>query len=72
MALRLISKPGCTYCDRAKDLLKEIGISFEEDLRDTPEAQDAFRQEGFQTYPAIFDSGYFIGGYTELEDYLAA
>jgi glutaredoxin 3 len=66
--VRLYTTRWCGYCVRAKTLLTERGIPFEEvDLDDDP----AFRQKLFDltggwTVPQITIDGQPIGGYTEL------
>lgn len=70
MSFRIISKPGCKFCDRAIQILTAHGISFEIDRRDTEEGQEAFRQAGYLTYPQIWDGDYHVGGYNNLVEYL--
>lgn len=72
MNIRLISKPGCTYCTQAKELLKVRALDFTEDARVTPEQQQAFIAEGHRTYPRVFIDDVLIGGFTELRDHLIA
>jgi glutaredoxin len=70
MGFMVITKPGCGFCDKAKAVLEEHGIAYEVDNRDTPEAQQAFRDAGHKTYPRVYEDGVLIGGYTELAEYL--
>jgi glutaredoxin 3 len=66
--IRVYSTRWCGYCVRAKTLLENKGIEFEEiSLDDDP----AFRQKLFDltggwTVPQILIDGRPIGGYTEL------
>ena len=66
--VRLYTTRWCGYCVRAKALLTDRGIPFEEvDLDDDP----AFRQKLFDltggwTVPQITIDEHPIGGYTEL------
>ena len=68
MHVVMYTTPWCGYCRRAKALLEERGIPFEEiDLDDDP----AFRQTLFDltggwTVPQILIDGRPIGGYAEL------
>ncbi len=62
------SKYHCPYCDQAKMLLKQKGITFEE-----RKIGDGFSREdlleavpGARTVPQIFLDDKLIGGYTEL------
>ena len=66
--IRLYSTRWCGYCVRAKTLLENRGVEYEEiSLDDDP----AFRQKLFEltggwTLPQILIDGRPIGGYTEL------
>jgi glutaredoxin 3 len=66
--IRVYSTRWCGYCVRAKTLLENRGIEYEEiSLDDDP----AFRQKlfdltGGSTVPQILIDGRPIGGYTEL------
>ncbi|MGE4130925.1 MAG: glutaredoxin 3 [Bdellovibrionales bacterium] len=58
----------CPYCDRAKALLENRGIPFEEinlDGRDD-ELQTLRNLTGQRTIPQIFIGDEMIGGFTEL------
>jgi len=59
----------CPYCERAKALLKQRGISYEEIKlsMDDDAAWDALtKRSGMKTAPQIFHNDQLIGGYTEL------
>ena len=61
----------CPYCERAKGLLKQRGISFEEKriADDDDAAWDAlYKKSGMRTMPQIFAGEKLIGGYTELAE----
>lgn len=61
----------CPYCTRAKNLLTQRGIPFEEILvPDDDEAQwDAlYERSGMRTMPQIFHGDRLIGGYSELAE----
>jgi len=62
------SGPSCSYCFRAKRLLRERGVAFEEiDVAADPEQQAAMIQtSGRRAVPQIFIDGRPIGGYEEL------
>ena len=59
----------CPYCERAKRLLSQRGIPFEE-IRVAEEDDAAwdslFARSGMRTMPQIFAGERLIGGYTEL------
>jgi len=61
----------CPYCKRAKKLLAEKGVSFEE--IDITANEDEMRpklmsQTGIDTVPQIFIDGKFIGGSNKLAE----
>lgn len=61
----------CPFCLRAKALLKEKGVDFEEiDVMFDPakRAEMTERSGGGRTVPQIFIDGEPIGGFDELDD----
>jgi glutaredoxin 3 len=65
------SKYNCPFCDQAKALLSQRGISFEE-----RKIGDGYTKEDLleavptaRTVPQIFLNGNLIGGFTELKKY---
>lgn len=59
----------CPFCFRAKALLKDKGVDFEEiDVTDDPEMRKRMVDlaGGRWTVPEIFINGRIIGGYDEL------
>ena len=61
------SRP-CSFCERAKSLLRARGITFDDvDLAGDAEARAALQaRTGWMTVPQIFIDGEFIGGYEQL------
>lgn len=63
----------CPYCNKAKKLLSEKGIEFEDHDLTSNEAEERKKlgamigSTGRTTVPQIFIDGKHIGGYTELE-----
>lgn len=60
----------CPFCVRAKSLLKQKGVHFEEiDVGDDPKLRAAMieRAGGRRTVPEIFINGRIIGGYDDLK-----
>lgn len=64
----LIGRAGCSHCVRAKAMLKQHGLAFDE-LEATPRNLRA--ASGKSTTPQIFIDGKYIGGADELEQYFA-
>ncbi len=61
----------CPYCVRAKKLLNERGIEYEEILlaEEDDAAWDALtKRSGLKTVPQIFVGERLIGGYTDLAE----
>lgn len=57
----------CPFCDRAKALLKNKGIEFEEKMLQTRDEINALKQRtGMMTVPQIFINEELIGGFSEL------
>jgi glutaredoxin 3 len=63
------SKGYCPYCDAAKALLREKGVTFEEiDVSQDPASQRAMTAKagGRSTVPQIFIDGFHVGGCDDL------
>ncbi len=69
----VFARPGCPYCARAKQLLAEHGIVFEEVTLGDGITTSALRAvSGKGTAPQVFIGGRLIGGADELEKHFAA
>jgi glutaredoxin len=72
MNVVIYSKPNCVWCDRAKTLLQQNGLSYSE--RDV--TNPTFKMEllniikDVRTVPQIFINDNHIGGFKELNAYL--
>ena len=71
----IYTQNNCSYCYKAKQLLKSKGIVYEEyNLSDDPSAVQFLKKQGFKKVPQIFvDYGYrdeHIGGYDDLVKWL--
>lgn len=66
----IYSKTYCPFCVRAKKLLENKGVSFEEIMVDSdPQLfADLKQKSGMMTVPQIFINEKLVGGYTELAD----
>ncbi|MGC1246562.1 MAG: glutaredoxin domain-containing protein, partial [Spirulinaceae cyanobacterium] len=70
--ISLFTKVGCPFCAKAKAMLKEHGLTYEEIVV----GQDASMQSlqavsGATTVPQVFIEGKLIGGSEALEEYFA-
>jgi glutaredoxin-like protein len=69
----VFSREGCPYCVRAKGLLHDAGIRFEELVLNRDFSESTIRAvSGMSTVPQIFINGDHIGGSEDLEAYLAS
>jgi glutaredoxin 3 len=67
--LKVYSKSNCPFCDRAKHLLTQKGIVYEEVRVDLdPGAREFIMQAGHRTVPQIYlgDQVFVEGGYQGL------
>jgi glutaredoxin len=65
----LIGREGCAHCARARKVLEEQGLAYDE-VRATPRNLRA--ATGKSTTPQIFIDGRYIGGADELSAYFAS
>ena len=64
----ILTKPGCQYCAKAKALLTELGIRYNEiPLGNTNRSQVVRAITGEGTVPQVFINGERIGGWDALE-----
>lgn len=82
MTYTVYSKPGCTFCDRAKALLASKGLSFNVIELDMGQEQKGtvtymgvaeFKAQypNQKTLPLILKEGEQVGGFNELQKSLA-
>lgn len=66
----IYSKTYCPFCVRAKNLLEDKGVTFEEVMVDSDPAlfEELKKKSGMMTVPQIFIDDKLVGGYTELAD----
>lgn len=68
----LFSKAGCPHCSRAKELLTDKGLAYEEIVIGSDASLLSLRaMTGNSTVPQVFISGQHIGGADELEAHFA-
>jgi len=69
----LYTKDNCSLCDKAKNLLRSMGIPFETYKlgEDITREQLLAKVPTARTMPQVFKDGQSIGGYTELQQMLA-
>ena len=70
-SVSIITKPGCPYCAKAKQMLMDKGIAFEEIILGKDATTVSLRAiSGRSTVPQVFIGGKHIGGSDDLETYL--
>ena len=68
----VFTRPGCAYCAKAKGLLRDAGIEFEELVLNEDYTDRTLRAVANATsYPQVFIDGVIIGGTDDLENWLA-
>ncbi len=67
--VEIYTKFGCPYCARAKQLLEQKGVDYEEfEINSVPGKRDEMlgRSNGRTTVPQIFIDGRHVGGSDDL------
>jgi glutaredoxin-like protein len=68
----VFTRDGCEFCARAKGLLRDAGIAFEELVLNRDYTEATIRAvSGKSTVPQVFINGDYIGGSENLEQYLS-
>ncbi|MGB3300561.1 MAG: glutathione peroxidase [Phormidesmis sp.] len=66
----LISKPGCPFCAKARDLLEAHGMNYEQvELGNGVTTKSLYAVSGAGTTPQVFVDGRLVGGSDDLETY---
>ena len=69
MNVVVYSKSNCVWCDRAKNLLNSVDLSFNEiDLSNDIDRNEFYKKigKGVKTVPQIFIDDIRVGGFPEL------
>lgn len=66
--VEIYTKENCPYCNRAKQLLNQMSIPFNEQKLDVHFTREILteRYPNAKTYPVVVVDGFHIGGYTQL------
>lgn len=68
--ITMFSKKGCPFCEKAKDMLNERNLKFEEiELNNSVTSRTLLAVSGAKTTPQIFIGGKLVGGSEDLENY---
>ena len=69
--ITLFTRDGCPFCVRAKGMLRDAGIQFEELMLNRDYGEVTLRAvAGVSMVPQVFINGEHIGGSDQLEEYL--
>ena len=72
MDVTVFTREGCPYCVRAKGMLRDAGIGFEELVLNRDYSEATLRAvSGMSTVPQVFINGDHIGGSEDLEQFMA-
>ncbi len=72
-SVSIITKPGCAFCAKAKQLLQDKGLQYEELVLGQDATTVSLRaMTGRSTVPQVFIGGRHIGGSDDLEKHFAA
>ena len=75
MQITIYSKPNGVYWDKAKALLKGLGLTYEEKMfgKDFKSPEELYEAVGKQvrTMPQIKIDGVLVGGYNQLIEHMA-
>jgi glutaredoxin len=69
MHVEIYTRPGCGFCDKAKDLMNNKGIAYQEFKLDVDFTR-AILSEKYstaKTYPVMVVDGFYIGGFNEFK-----
>lgn len=67
----IFTRPGCEYCVRAKGMLTDAGMKYEELVLNRDYTEATLRAvAGISSVPQIFINGDYVGGSDSLEEYL--
>ncbi|WAL62917.1 glutathione S-transferase N-terminal domain-containing protein [Thermocoleostomius sinensis A174] len=73
MCVTLFTKVGCPFCARAKSMLQERGLVYDEIVLGRDATMRSLRAAtGASTVPQVFIDGRLIGGSEALEKHLSA
>jgi len=74
MEIIVYSKNNCVYCNKAKSLLKNLGLEYTEKKMEDYSSVDALLEDigkKVRTMPQIKIDGVLVGGYNQLVEYFA-
>lgn len=72
MRISIYSKDDCIYCDRARELLKNLGKEFIEYKLNKDFSRNVLKEvfPNAKTFPVVTINGVYIGGSDELHEFM--
>lgn len=72
MNIEIYGRPGCSYCNMAKDLLNKKGLHYTEHVVGSTMTREEFFEKfpEAKTVPQITIDGRLIGGYDKLTEWM--
>lgn len=72
MEVTIYTKPKCSFCAKAKSLLAEHNILFSEKQLNVHFTREWLVEKypAARTYPVVVVDGFYVGGYSELNEQL--
>ena len=73
LSVSIMTRKGCPHCVKARGLLRDVGIEYEELVLNRDYTDRSLRAiAGASTFPQVFIEGKLIGGAEQLETWLSA
>lgn len=69
--ITLVGNDKCAPCLKAKQLLIDSGVEWQEKDRWDDDIRELFKRHQVRSIPALFVGDQYIGGYQQLDDYLS-
>ena len=67
--IKIYSTAFCAFCTKAKELLDEMNIPYEDiNIYEDADAMETMREMEFTTVPQILIEDMWVGGYVELAE----
>ena len=67
----ILGRESCPWCDKAKELVTSKDHTFHYfDVMEADSIREFLIQNGMDTVPQVYKDGEYIGGYSDLENYL--
>ena len=68
--IELYTKKNCSFCTKAKNLLRDTGNAFVENVLNEDFTTEYLKEnyKNATTYPVVIVDGFHIGGYAELKE----